>query len=481
MAIVAGIDSSTNRTRIVACDADTGAVLRSGKAPHPVPEDQDLCPGEADPQVWLHSLGDAATGGLLEGVRAIGVSAQQHGMIGLDAGGVLVRPAILWNDPRSSGAAAKLLEAFGGAAAWTAAIGAVPAPTYTIAKLRWLAEFEPANARRVAEVLLPHDWLVWQLLGHPKRRTTDRGDASGTGYWSPITGEYRQDLVELALGHELRLPDVLPPTEPAGHTPEGLLISAGTGDNMAAALGLGLGPGDAVVSLGSAGTIFAVHEEAVVDASGLVSSFADASGRHLPMVATLNAAQVLRSTAALLGRDLEGLSDLALHSSPGAYGLVLLPYLDGERTPALPHAAGTLTGLRAEAMTPQHLARAAVEGMLCNIADALDVLRARGVAVKRVFLLGTAGRLPAVRHIAPMLFGVPVVVPPPGAHAARGAARQAAWALAGTPEPPEWELPDAETVEPDGEQDLAIGSAVRQQYRAARDQIHPEVASAPST
>ncbi|MFJ6380578.1 FGGY family carbohydrate kinase [Kitasatospora sp. NPDC092039] len=477
MAIVAGIDSSTNRTRIVACDADTGAVLRSGKAPHPVPEDQDLRPGEADPQVWLHSLGDAATGGLLEGVRAIGVSAQQHGMIGLDAGGVQVRPAILWNDPRSSGAAAKLLDALGGRAAWTAAIGAVPAPTYTIAKLRWLAEFEPANARRVAEVLLPHDWLVWQLLGHPKRRTTDRGDASGTGYWSPITGEYRQDLVELALGHELRLPDVLPPAEPAGHTPEGLLISAGTGDNMAAALGLGLGPGDAVVSLGSAGTIFAVHEEAVVDASGLVSSFADASGRHLPMVATLNAAQVLRSTADLLGRDLDGLSDLALHSSPGSYGLVLLPYLDGERTPALPHAAGTLTGLRAEAMTPQHLARAAVEGMLCNIADALDVLRAQGVPVKRVFLLGTAGRLPAVRHIAPMLFGVPVVVPPPGAHAARGAARQAAWALAGTPEPPEWELPDAETVEPDGEQDLAIGSAVRQQYRAARDQIHPEAAA----
>ncbi|MFJ9695479.1 FGGY family carbohydrate kinase [Kitasatospora sp. NPDC101183] len=474
MAIVAGIDSSTNSTRIVACDGDTGKVLRSGKAPHPVPEDQDLRPGEADPQMWLHSLGDAATGGLLEGVRAIGVSAQQHGMIGLDAGGVLVRPAILWNDPRSSGAAAKLLDALGGPAPWTAAIGAVPAPTYTIAKLRWLAEFEPASARRVAEVLLPHDWLVWQLLGHPKRRTTDRGDASGTGYWSPVTGEYRQDLVELALGHELRLPDVLGPSEPAGHTPEGLLISAGTGDNMAAALGLGLGPGDAVVSLGSAGTIFAVHEEAVVDATGLVSSFADATGRHLPMVATLNAAQVLRSTAALLGHDLEGLSDLALHSSPGAYGLVLLPYLDGERTPALPHAAGTLTGLRAEAMTPQHLARAAVEGMLCNIADALDVLRARGVAVKRVFLLGAAGRLPAVRHVAPMLFGVPVVVPPPGAHAARGAARQAAWALAGTAEPPQWELPEAETVEPEGEQDLAIGSAVRQQYRAARDRIHPE-------
>ncbi|MFB7380696.1 FGGY family carbohydrate kinase, partial [Kitasatospora purpeofusca] len=262
MAIVAGIDSSTGRTRIVACDSATGAVLRSGKAEHPVPEDPDTRPGEADPQLWLHSLGDAAAGGLLEGVRAIGVSAQQHGMIGLDAGGVLVRPAILWHDPRAGGAAAALVDELGGPAAWTAAIGAVPGPTYTVAKLRWLAEFEPANARRIAEVLLPHDWLVWQLLGHPRRRTTDRGDASGTGYWSPITAEYRQDLVELALGHRLRLPDVLGPAEPAGHTPEGLLISAGTGDNMAAALGLGLRPGAAVGSLGSSGTNCAVHGQA---------------------------------------------------------------------------------------------------------------------------------------------------------------------------------------------------------------------------
>ncbi|GAA1215723.1 FGGY family carbohydrate kinase [Kitasatospora nipponensis] len=478
MAIVAGIDSSTLRTRIVACDADTGAVLRSGKAAHPASEASQARTTEADPQSWLHSLGEAATGGLLEGVRAIGVSAQQHSLIGLDAGGVLVRPALLWTDPRSSGAAAALVDALGGPAAWTEAIGAVPAATYTIAKMRWLAEFEPANARRIAEVLLPHDWLVWQLLGHPQRRTTDRGDASGTGYWSPITGEYRQDLIKLALGHELlRLPDVLGPSEPAGHTPEGLLISAGTGDNMAAALGLGLGPGDAVVSLGSSGTIFAVHDQPVVDPSGTVSSFADATGHHLPMVGTLNAAQVLRATANLLGRDLEGLSALALQSSPGAYGMVLLPYLDGERTPRLPHAAGTLTGLRTESMTAEHLARAAVEGMLCNIADALDTMRAKGVAVRRVVLLGAVGRLAAVSEIAPLIFGIPVVIPPPGDHAARGAARQAAWALAGTPEPPQWELPEALTLEPDPDQ--PFGQAVRQQYAVVRDQIHPEVADRP--
>ncbi|MFD7640979.1 FGGY family carbohydrate kinase [Kitasatospora sp. NPDC059795] len=477
MAIVAGIDSSTTRTRIVACDADTGAVLRQGRAPHPLPEGDDARSTEVDPQSWLHSLGDAAAGGLLEGVRAIGVSAQQHGLIGLDAGGVLVRPALLWNDPRSAGSAAALLDALGGAEPWVEAIGAVPGPTYTIAKLRWLAEFEPVSAQRIAEVLLPHDWLVSQLLGGARRRTTDRGDASGTGYWSPITGEYRQDLIKLALGHELKVPDVLGPAEPAGHTPEGLLISAGTGENMAASLGLGLGPGDAVVSLGGNGTIFAVHDRAVVDPSGLVSSFADATGRHLPMVATLNAAQVLRSTAAMLGTDLEGLSELALQSSPGAYGMVFLPYLDGERTPKLPQAAGTLTGLRAESMAPQHVARAAVEGMLCNLAEALDVLRGHGVAVNRVFLLGTAGRLPAVQQTAPLVFGLPVVIPPRGDHAARGAARQAAWALAGTAEPPQWELPDVTLLAPEQEHDLAVGNAVRQQYAAMREQYHPETAA----
>lgn len=143
MAIVAGIDSSTTRTRIVACDADTGEVLRSGKAPHPESEASRARSTEADPQSWLHSLGEAAHGGLLESVRAIGVSAQRHSLIGLDAGGVLVRPALLWTDPRSSGAAAQLVDALGGPAAWTSVIGAVPTATYTIAKLRWLAEFEP--------------------------------------------------------------------------------------------------------------------------------------------------------------------------------------------------------------------------------------------------------------------------------------------------------------------------------------------------
>jgi xylulokinase len=475
MGKVAGIDSSTAGTTVVVCDSDTGEVLREGHAPHPIGEGEK--PTEIDPQAWLLSLGEAAKDGLLEGVQAIGISGQQHGLLALDAGGVTVRPALLRGDKRAQVQAADLAEELGGPSGWMEAVGAVPQASYPVAKLRWLAQHEPATAKRTAEVLLPHDWLVWQLLGRPTRRTTDRGDASGTGYWSAATGEYRTDLLERAFGHQVALPDVLAPAEPAGQTPEGLLISAGTGDTMAAALGLGLSPGDAVVSLGAGGTVFAVHQEALKDPTGTITAFADATGRHLPLLHVRNAVRTLRATAELLGTDLPGLSELALRSTPGAYGLVLLPYLEGERTPDLPHTAGTLAGLRRDSMKPEHLARAAFEGMLCGLADAVDVLRDKGVAVHRVFLLGAAADLPAVQAIAPALLGALVVVPPAAEYAAIGAARQAAWSLGAVlgsqsqSEPPQWTRDGAVLLDP-GE-DSAVGSAVRQQFTSVREHTHP--------
>jgi xylulokinase len=475
MGKVAGIDSSTTGTTIVVCDADTGAVLRQGHAPHPLEEGGK--PTEIDPEAWLLSLGEAASGGVLEGVQAIGIAGQQHGLLALDAGGVTVRPALLRGDKRAQVQAAELVEELGGPAGWTEAVGLVPQASYPVAKLRWLAQHEPGAAKRTAEVMLPHDWLVWQLLGRPARRTTDRGDVSGTGYWSAAAGEYRPDLVERALGHSVRLPDVLAPAEPAGQTPEGLLISAGTGDAMAAALGLGLGPGDAVVSLGTGGTVFAVHHEALKDPTGTVTSYADATGRHLPLLQVRNAVRTLRGAADLLGTDLAGLSDLALRSTPGAYGLVLLPYLEGERTPDLPHTAGTLTGLRRDSMKPEHLARAAFEGMLCALTDALDVLRNKGVEVRRVFLLGAAAQLEAVQKIAAPLFGTQVVVPEAAEYAALGAARQAAWSLGAVlgsrtqDDAPDWTPLPARVLDP-GE-DAAVGTAVRQQFTSVRESTHP--------
>ncbi|ALM41846.1 FGGY-family carbohydrate kinase [Streptomyces albidoflavus] len=476
MGIVAGLDSSSAFTRMVVCDTETGAVLRQGYAPHPK---EGEGPGsDVDPQSWLLSLGEAAAGGLLENVEAIGVSAQQNGLVPLDAQGGTARPAMVGGDKRAQVAAADLTAELGGREAWVRAVGCVPQPAQPVAKLRWLAKNEPENAARTAGLLQAHDWLVWQLLGRPARRTTDRGGASGTGYWSAAAGEYRPELVELALGHRAVLPEVTGPAEAAGTTPEGLLISAGTGETMAAAFGLGVGHGDAVVSLGASGSVMAVHHEAAWDPDGLITSYADATGMHLPVVHTLNAVRALRGTADLLGVDLPELSRLALESTPGSHGLVLLPYLEGERTPRLPHTAGTLSGLRRESMKREHLARAAFEGMLCSLADALDVLRGRGVAIRRVFLLGAAADLPAIRAAAPMIFGAPVIVPEPADYAALGAARQAAWALGverGTLDrsaPPAWGGAAGTHLEP-GEE-LPVGQAVRQQYTAVRDQTHPD-------
>ncbi|SPF06237.1 FGGY family carbohydrate kinase [Streptomyces sp. MA5143a] len=479
MGIVAGLDSSPEFTRIVVCDSDTGAVLRQGYAPHPVePAPNGGRPADVDPQAWLLSLGEAAGGGLLEGVQAIGVSSQQNGLIALDAQGNAVRPAMVGGDKRAQVAAADLIDALGGRGAWAEAVGCVPGAAQPVTKLRWMSRTEPDAAMRTAVLLQAHDWLVWQLLGRPVRRTTDRGGASGTGYWNAATGQYRTDLVEMALGHQVMLPEVLGPSDAAGTTPEGLLISAGTGETMAAAFGLGIGLGDAVVSLGASGSVMAVHTEALVDSSGMITSLADATGMHLPVVTTLNAVRTLRGAAEMLGvPDLEGLSDLALKSTPGSHGLVMLPYLEGERTPNLPHTAGTLAGLRRESMKPEHFARAAFEGMLCGLADALDVLRGRGVDVRRIFMLGAAAELPAVQAAAPALFGVQVVVPQPADYAAVGAARQAAWALGvsqGTLDPrtpPMWPGAAAQILEP-GEE-LAVGQAVRQQYVAVREQTHP--------
>ncbi len=454
MTLVAGVDSSTQSTKVVVCDADTGAVVREAHAPHPDGT-------EVDPELWWEALETACASGLLEGVSALSVAGQQHGMVLLDETQQVVRPALLWNDVRSAGAARDLVRELGGAAPWAEAVGVVPVASFTVTKLRWTAEHDPTAAARAASVVLPHDYLTSRLLAG-SALVTDRGDASGTGYWSPATGCYRPDLLVRAFGRDLSTPKVLGPHEVAGETGQGIVVAAGTGDNMGAAFGLGAQPGDVVVSIGTSGTAFAVHESPVCDPSGTVAGFADASGRFLPLVATLNAARVLVAMAKLLGTDLAGLDDLALAAAPGAAGLVLLPYLDGERTPDLPDATGTLRGLTRTSMTPANLARSAVEGVLCGLAEAVDALRLLGIAPRRVLLIGGGARSRAVQAVAPALFGVPVVVPEPGEYVARGAARQAAWALR-PGAPPSWDLPVTSTHEADPQ------PQVRAAYATARD------------
>ncbi|GAA1242222.1 xylulokinase [Prauserella halophila] len=463
--LVAGVDSSTQSTKVVVCDAASGEVVRTGQAAHP-----DAT--EVDPAEWWRALGTAGDG-LRGDVAAIAVAGQQHGMVTVDDDGEVVRDALLWNDTRSAGAADELVAELGGGQPWAEAVGSVPLASFTVTKLRWLAEHEPDAAERVARVLLPHDWLTWRLLGGRGEPTTDRGDASGTGYYSAVDGAYREDLLVRAFGREVGLPAVLGPAEPAGRTADGVLVAAGTGDNMAAGLALELADGDVAVSLGTSGTVFGVSEKPVADGSGVVAGFADATGRYLPLACTLNAARVLTSTAAMLGTDLDGLDKLALSASPGAGGLTLLPYLDGERTPNLPDASGSLVGLTRANMTPADVARAAVEGMLCGLAAGLDALREHGVAVRRVLLTGGASRSAAVRAIAPGVFGTSVVVPPEMEHVAVGAARQAAWALRGGPEPPTWRAHDDGITLTPSPADLDAGAGVAEAHRTARRHLHP--------
>jgi xylulokinase len=460
--LVAGVDSSTQSTKVLLCRAEDGTVVGQSSAPHP---DGTEC----DPELWWQALGEAGRG-LLDRADAIGVAAQQHGMVVLDEGGQVIRPALLWNDMRSAPQAAALIAELGGPAEWARRTGSVPTASFTVTKLRWLAEHEPAAAERTAHVLLPHDWLTWRLTGGAGSRggvveaATDRGDASGTGYFSPALSKWLPEISEAALGHAVGLPRLAAPAEIVGRTPGGAALSAGTGDNMGAALGLGVDLGEVVVSIGTSGTAYAVAAEPAADESGLVAGFADATGRFLPLVATVNAARILTVTARLLGTDPAGLSRLALAAPAGAGGLTLLPYLDGERSPNRPDASGVLRGLTSTNTTPENLARAAVEALLCSLADAIGNLADCGIIAQRVILIGGAARSEAVRRIAPAIFGVPVTVPPPAEYVALGAARQAAWALSGAESPPQWPLPGSSaeyTAEP-----LPL---VRERYAALRD------------
>ncbi len=396
-------------------------------------------------------------------------------MVVLDADGSVVRPAKLWNDTESAPDAVALVERLG-AEAWSQAVGLVPLASYTVTKLAWLRRCEPEAWTRLARVVLPHDWLNLRCTG---LAVTDRGDASGTGYWSPATGEWRPDL--LALIDDERdwarcLPEVWAPAEPVGPLVGEArdlfgpaIVGPGTGDNMAAALGLGLAPGDVAISVGTSGTVYAVSDTPVADPTGTVAGFADATGRFLPLVCTLNAAKVLDTVAALLGIDHERLDELALGAPAGAHGLTLLPYLDGERTPNRPDATGTLAGLRTS-HDRADLARAAVEGIIHGLLDGLDALTAQGIAVDgRLLLTGGGARSRAVRQVLADLSGRPVEAHGNAEMVARGAAVQAAATLAGAHPS---EVATAWRPDPDVVNEPGTGSdrhALRAAYHDLRD------------
>jgi xylulokinase len=470
MTLVAGVDSSTQSCKVVIRDLETGAVVRTGRASHPEGT-------EVDPNAWWDALLEAIRdAGGIQDVAAISIGGQQHGMVVLDAGGNVIRPALLWNDTRSAQAALDLIDEVG-ATEFARRTGTVPVASFTITKLRWLADAEPENANRVAAVTLPHDWLTWRLRGFGPENpvltelTTDRSDASGTSYFNSVTNRYDYDLLARALRRGVEnsgvsslpiLPKVLNPGDVVGHldgSPEfstRTVVGVGAGDNAGAALGLGASTGDVVVSIGTSGTVFAVTDGPAHDASGTVAGFADAAGGYLPLIATLNAARVLDAIARLLGVDHAELGSLALQAEPGSGGAVLHPYFEGERTPNLPDATATLSGLTLASTSRHNLARAAIEGMLCGLADGLDAVRGQGVIATRLLLIGGAAQNPAVAAIAAQVFDVPVQVPEPAEYVAFGAAVQAAWALTG--ERPEWPVSVTNSPLPDHR------AVIREQY-----------------
>ena len=437
---VAGVDSSTQSCKVVICDPASGRIVREGRASHPEGS-------EVSPQAWWDAFLEAvrAAGGL-DDVRALSVGGQQHGMVCLDSQGEVIRPALLWNDTRSAGAAEELTCERGdgdrerGARWWAQATGLVPVASFTVTKLRWLADNEPENARKIAAICLPHDWLSWKIRGGFEAvglegLCTDRSDASGTGYMDRADAVYRREILAQALRISLEeaegiiLPKICEPMEAmgCGDLAQGwgeIAIGPGCGDNAGAALGVGLGVGQALLSLGTSGVVAVVSETPVEDPSGQVAGFADASGHWLPLACTLNASRILDAVGAMSGLSYEELDEAAL-SVPDAGGLRLVPYFEGERTPNLPDATARLEGMTLKNSTRAHLARAGVEGLLAHMRFALECVRELGVPIEKVLVVGGGARSRAVQSLAAEFLGVPVEFPEAAEYVALGAARQA--------------------------------------------------------
>jgi xylulokinase len=433
--LVAGVDCSTQGTKVLLVDPDSGAVVASGRAAHTVSGDSGV--RETDPREWWDALRSAlAQTGRAGEIAAISVAGQQHGLVVLDRAGLPLRAAILWNDTSAHPDAAHLTDLLG-AATWAARTGLRPVASFTVAKWAWLRRMEPGVADATAGIRLPHDYLTERLTG---RAVTDRGDVSGTGWWSPSDEGYADDILalpEVRITGDL-LPEVLGPSAPAGELGPagdslglrpGTIVGPGTGDNMAAALGLSLNAHQAAMSLGTSGTVFAVAERPSADPSGIVAGFADASGRFLPLACTLNCTLAVDRVADWLGLDREDVAPTE--------GVVVLPYLDGERTPNLPRATGTISGLR-QTTTPQQILMAAYEGVVASLLEAIGAI---GDSVggldptAPLLLVGGGARGTAWREVVRRLSGRPVLVPDAVELVALGAAAQATAVWRG--EPPE--------------------------------------------
>jgi xylulokinase len=439
MPLVAGVDSSTQSVKVVVRDADSGELVAQSSAPHPDGT-------EVDPHAWESALDDALSKVSDKKIDAISIAGQQHGMVALDKDGSVIRKALLWNDTRSAKEAEDLNQQVPDIHIRT---GSKLVASFTASKVRWLVDNEKSNVEKLAAVALPHDWLSWRLSGSTniEELFTDRSDASGTGYFNPVSNDYDLEILELATRgkKDLVLPRIVKHNEFGGKTKSGIPIAAGAGDNAGAALGLGARVGDLIISLGTSGTAFAVSKTPTKDPKGEIAGFADATGNYLPLACTLNAAKIFASVAKLLKVNLEEFASLALKAESGANGLRLLPHFDGERTPNRPDIRGSFSGITHENFSPENLSRAAIEGVVAGMVFAAEALKREGFNASRILLIGGAAKSEAVQEIAAAMFSSEIELPPPGEYVADGAARQAAWALTGSAD---WNIGVMKSIEP---------------------------------
>jgi xylulokinase len=437
--LVAGVDSSTQACTVVLRDADNGRIVATSEAPHPpaAPPVSEQAPG-----AWWEALCAAARQLDLRQVAAVSVDGQGHGLVALDNARHVIRPAKLWNDT-SAAVEARELVARLGAVEWARRTGIVPVSAITIAKLLWLARHEPDNFRRLAAVALPPDYLNLCLTGN---LVTDRSEASGTGYLDSRTSAW--DIGLLALVDDgvdwlPRLPHVAGPCERAGVVsreaaaatglPRGISVGPGANDQPVNALSLGTVDRDVIFSLATSGTVSARSLVPVADPSGVVTGVADATGAYMPCAPTLNATRVTDAFARLLGVDYAEMARLALAAPGDPDRPIVIPYFDGERTPDRPNARGSLVGLRPDA-SPQQVARASFEGVLCGLMEGLDVLESLGVPTDgRLVLAGGGSNSPAYRQLLADLANRPVFACDLSETSASGAAVQAAAVLHGIP------------------------------------------------
>ncbi len=438
-----GIDCGTQGTKAIILDAASGQVLGQGAAAHTMISGANGR-REQDTQQWLDAFSLATRSALLaanvdgQSILGIGVSGQQHGLVLLDDQGEVLRPAKLWCDTETSAENDRLLAHLGGEKGSLERLGVVIAPGYTVSKLLWTKEQHPVVFSRIARILLPHDYLNFWLTG---RACSEYGDASGTGYFNVRTrqwdlqllrdidasGRLQAALPELIDAHQ-SVGTILPAiAEHLGINPDAS-VSSGGGDNMMGAIGTGnIQPGAITMSLGSSGTVYAYSEVPKVSPDASVATFCSSSGGWLPLICTMNLTNATGAIRELFNLDLQQFNDLVAQAPIGAEGVSMLPFLNGERVPALPHATGSLHGLTLDNLTQANLCRAAVEGTTFGLRYGLDLLRHNGLQSRSICLIGGGSKSAVWRQIVADIMNTPVICTEQSEAAALGAAIQAAW------------------------------------------------------